>query len=423
MRNARLLAFLLCLAPGMARAESKFYLEDGDRVVFHGDSITEQRLYSTYVETYVVTRFPERNVTFVNSGWNFDRVTGGDRGGGPIDLRLRRDVFAHKPTVVTIMLGMNDAGYRPFDPKAFQAFAKGYEHIVEAVKSELPDIRLTLIRPSPFDDVTRKPNVPGGGYNAVLVRYGAFIKELAEKSGVDVADLNTLVVAALEKAAEVDPTNARKLIPDRIHPGPGGALLLAGVLLKTWNAPATVTRVELEIGRDGVKTSRQENTKVTLATARKGGVVSWMQDDAALPFPVDLNDPTVALAAKVSDFLLALDQEVLKVAGLDRPEYTLAIDDEEVGMFTKAQLAEGVNLAGLDTPMARQAAKVHKLTIKHHDVHHVRWRQVEVPWQDEKAPHLNAALKGLDALEADVVAEQRATAQPVPHRYELRPKS
>ena len=44
MRNARLLALLLCLVPGMARAESKFYLEDGDRVVFHGDSITEQRL-------------------------------------------------------------------------------------------------------------------------------------------------------------------------------------------------------------------------------------------------------------------------------------------------------------------------------------------------------------------------------------------
>jgi hypothetical protein len=73
--------------------------------------------------------------------------------------------------------------------------------------------------------------------------------------------------------------------------------------------------------------------------------------------------------------------------------------------------------------MARQAAQVHKLTIKHNDVHHVRWRQVEVPWQVEKAPHLNAALKGLDALEADVVAEQRAAAQPVPHRYELRPKS
>ena len=47
----------------------------------------------------------------------------------------------------------------------------------------------TLIRPSPFDDVTREPKFEGG-YNAVLVRYGDFVKELAAEEKVDVADLN-----------------------------------------------------------------------------------------------------------------------------------------------------------------------------------------------------------------------------------------
>ncbi len=164
------------------RADEPFYLKDGDRVVFYGDSITDQRLYTLYTEAYVVTRFPEMKVDFVHSGWGGDRVTGG--GGGPIDVRLDRDVIAYKPTVVTIMLGMNDASYRPFDQKIYDTYTKGYRHIVERLKSELPGVRLTLIRPSPYDDVTRPPNFPGG-YNEVLVRYGDFVEALAKETGRD----------------------------------------------------------------------------------------------------------------------------------------------------------------------------------------------------------------------------------------------
>ena len=150
------------------RAPGNFYLKDGDRVVFYGDSITDQRLYTTFVETYVVTRFPRLKVSFVHSGWGGDRVTGG--GGGPIDVRLRRDVIAYQPSVMTIMLGMNDASYRAYDAQIFNTYAEGYRHILSVVKSALPGIRVTLIQPSPFDDVTRPPQIDGA-YNAVLVRY------------------------------------------------------------------------------------------------------------------------------------------------------------------------------------------------------------------------------------------------------------
>src|SRR5262245_6536649 len=125
-RFAFLLVLLLACFGGTARAQSGFALHDGDRVVFYGDSITDQRLYTTFVEDYVVTRFPRMNVGFVHSGWGGDRVTGG--GGGPIDRRLDRDVIAYKPTVMTIMLGMNDASYRAFDEGIFNTYSSGYEH-------------------------------------------------------------------------------------------------------------------------------------------------------------------------------------------------------------------------------------------------------------------------------------------------------
>src|SRR3974390_3788498 len=85
-----------------AFAQTDFYLKSGDRVVFFGDSITDQRLYTTFTETYVVTRFPRTNISMVHSGWGGDRVTGG--GGGPMDVRIWRDVLPYNPTVITVML-------------------------------------------------------------------------------------------------------------------------------------------------------------------------------------------------------------------------------------------------------------------------------------------------------------------------------
>src|SRR5437016_13993223 len=138
MRSAmtKIFGLALMLIQGGVLAQGGFYLHDGDRVVFYGDSITDQRLYTVFTETYVITRFPKKNISFVHSGWGGDRVTGG--GGGPIDLRLKRDVVAYKPTVMTIMLGMNDGSYRAFDQKIFDTYAKGYQHIIDSVKEALP---------------------------------------------------------------------------------------------------------------------------------------------------------------------------------------------------------------------------------------------------------------------------------------------
>src|SRR6266699_1699674 len=264
-----------------ARAEN-FALKDGDRVVFYGDSITDQRLYTTFTETYVLTRFPRMRVSFVHSGWGGDRVSGG--AGGPIDVRLQRDVIAYKPTVLTIMLGMNDGSYRAFNPDIFERYSSGFESIVQTVKQALPGIRITAIQPSPYDDVTRPPTF-SGGYNSVLVRYGQFLSELAARENLTLADLNTPVVAALEKAKSLDPALAQKLLPDRVHPGPGGHLLMAEALLKAWHAPGLVSSVEIDA--DTKKVSA-ENT--TVADLQAGVGLSWTQEDAALPMPLDRKD-------------------------------------------------------------------------------------------------------------------------------------
>lgn len=415
MKNCLQYKFLLFVFPFLATslvAQDNFYLKNGDRVVFYGDSITEQRLYTTFAETYVLTRFPQLRMNFVHSGVGGDRVTGG--WAGEIDLRLNRDVFAYKPTVMTIMLGMNDGSYRAFDEGIFSTYKTGYRHILDSVKSRFPEIRLTLIQPSPFDDITRSPEFEGG-YNSVMVRYGQLVKEFAEGEKQTVADMNTPLVAALAKAKATNEELSKKIIEDRVHPGPAGHLLMAAALLKAWKAIPIVTVVEIDAAR--MKISRQMNTEVKdLSGTENPG---WSQLDKALPMPLDLKDEVMQLALRSSDFLETLDQQTLKVTGLKVSQYQLRIDGVELGLFSNEQLAAGINLAELPTPMLIQALEVHELTLKHNSIHAARWQELQVGLAKKSLPHLQPALDALEELEAELVSQQRAAAQPVVRHYEL----
>src|SRR6266478_7834578 len=67
-----LASLLLVLAQGMRSGAGDFLIHNGDRVVFLGDSITEQRLYTTYIEAYALTRHPDWTLVFRNVGWGGD---------------------------------------------------------------------------------------------------------------------------------------------------------------------------------------------------------------------------------------------------------------------------------------------------------------------------------------------------------------
>jgi hypothetical protein len=252
------------------------------------------------------------------------------------------------------------------------------------------------------------------------------VKELAQKENLQVADLNTSVVAALEKAKALDtspPNNgvtlAQRLIPDRVHPGPGGQLLMAEALLKAWNAPAVVSRVEIRLG-DKIE-AQAENARLSRPQF-KDGALTWKQTDNALPMPLNLNDAPLALAVRASDVVEALNQQTLKVTGLSAPSYTLTIDEQPVGSFTKENLAQGVNLAILPTPMQKQAMDVHALTLVHNNIHFMRWRAVQVPQQDNLTAYYQKTMEALDKAESDIIKQQRVAAQPKTHRFELKPQ-
>jgi lysophospholipase L1-like esterase len=94
------------------RIPASLDLEDGDTMVFLGDSITHQCLYTQYVENFFHTRYPERRIHFHNAG------VSGDRAADAL-ARFDDDVAAFQPKYVTILLGMNDGSYEDYQPDTF----------------------------------------------------------------------------------------------------------------------------------------------------------------------------------------------------------------------------------------------------------------------------------------------------------------
>lgn len=412
-----LLAIALILSPNVeaqstASQSSNFSLHNGDRVTFYGDSITEQREYTEDVEEYVLTRFPAWKVAFHNAGVGGDKVSGG--WAGPIDLRLSRDVFAWRPTVITIMLGMNDGYYRPSQPGIFSTYTAGYRHIVDSMQQHLPQARITLIQPSPFDDVTRALQFPGG-YNGVMLQDSAFLAQLSREKNTAIADFNTPVTDFLKVLNQQDPNLAQQLIPGRVHPQQGGHWLMAESLLKTWHAPALVSGVAIDAtAKKPIATA--QNASVTDLRKSKDSL-QWTETDQALPlpFPPAALDPVLGLTLKLSDLVTALDQETLQVRGLPAGNYELSIDGRKIQAFSNDQLNTGVNLATLDTPMLAQARLVGYDTERKNNLEAARFEIINKTLAAESSPTAAALAQAMPAAEA----RQQADAQPCPHHFEL----
>ena len=283
--------------------------------------------------------------------------------------------------------------------------------MIESIHEHAPDARITLLGPSPFDDVTRPPRFEGG-YNGVMQHYAELDRTLAQKYGGTFIDLNAPVVSVLEKAQQLDPMVAKLLLPDRVHPDPLAHWVMAEALLKGWHAPALVASVTID-GRAATVTEAQ-NTAIDQLRA-ENGTLHWTETDRGLPMPILQDNATSALLLQLTDIQEQLNQEPLRVTGLEAASYKLQVDDSVIGTFSAADLAKGVNLADFQTPMRAQAQRVSWLVRDRDEAQYIRLRMA-IRKADSGIEPMQAFLNSLE----DSIYE---TATPHPHQFSLSPVS
>jgi len=400
--------WLFCSASPAQSTAAPFALHNGDRVVFYGDSITAQRRYTRLAEDFIVSRYPEMKISFYNAGVSGDTVEGGHA--GDMETRVRRDVLPFHPTVVTVMLGMNDGRYTTEFDKNFEAYKTGYRKLVDTLRADLPGVRLLLIEPSPYDEIAHPPAI--AGYNSVMIRYGDFVAELGRQLGIPVVDFNSAVDCALRAGMKIDPLMTGSLLPDRIHPSLAGHWIMAAALAQGWNVSPTVSSVNIDAARTQV--TQQENTAVSALT-ESGTEVGWTQLDQALPLPLELNDTMTQFLLEISD-IPGLDRQMLRVTGLSGATYTLSIDGQNVGMFSRQELGSGINLAFYTTPMEQQAKSIDWTA---DDRARLSGTRFDLMTEGAGIPGEAEGVRTLDALDAQLVDGEYHNAQPKPHAFRL----
>ena len=151
--------FAFSLMTSAVSAAEKFELCDGARVVFLGNSFFERALVYGSLETALALRWPDREITFRNLGWDGDTVYGHSRTAGRRQAvfgdpeegfqRMITHLDSLNPTVVFVAYGYNES----FDGEAgIKRFANGWHRLVDALRPSRTNRRIVVLSPTPMEE-------------------------------------------------------------------------------------------------------------------------------------------------------------------------------------------------------------------------------------------------------------------------------
>jgi lysophospholipase L1-like esterase len=200
-------------------------VKKGDRLAICGDSITEQKLYSALLETYLTACYPELEITCRQHGWSGEQASG-------FLARMHRDVLRFKPTLATTCYGMNDFHYVPYDKKIAAEYRKNQTEILTAFRKA--GCRVVLGSPGIIDSVPGW--VKSGGtiqdLNVSLSRFRNIDAELAKNHKTAFADVYRPMLLANDIAKQKYGADFKVAGKDGVHPGWAGQVIMAYGFLK-----------------------------------------------------------------------------------------------------------------------------------------------------------------------------------------------
>lgn len=202
-------------------------LEANDIILFQGDSITDTQRnreisqpnhsyalgngYANHIASTLLYRYPTLNLRFYNRGISGNRV---------VDLyaRWRIDAINLCPTVISILIGVNDTWHRFGSDNGVEVerYAQVYRMLLEYTRTQLPATKLILCEPFVL---------PCGVVQPAWQEEMAARQEVVGTLATDFGATFVPFQSAFDEVANT-PSPAYWLV-DGVHPTPAGHHLMA----------------------------------------------------------------------------------------------------------------------------------------------------------------------------------------------------
>ena len=332
----RFLSPLLCASALMVVSTQTWAeggLRAGDTVAVCGDSITQQKQYSVFIEEYLLMCQPVADLHANQFGLD------GETSGGFLG-RITNDVLPFHPTVATTCYGMNDGGYNaPLSEERAANYRKSQTAIVETFKKAGVHF-IVLGSPGCVDSFSfRDHPVTAAVFNQTLWQLRDIAREVAAAEGVAFADVHQPMIDVMAKA-KARYGEKYLLSQDGVHPLNNGHVVMAYAFLKALGCDGNIGTITVDLASGiagataGHKVLGMTNGNVELESSR---------------YPFCLTDGPEVLygtrsVAELFPFYADLNRLMLVVKnpGAARLKVTFGSKSKE---FSAEDAAKGINLA------------------------------------------------------------------------------
>ena len=207
----------------------KFWIQDGERMLFIGDSITDcgrrdraMPLGDGYVSMFTelaTAKYPERNIDWVNMGVGGNRTT-------HLKKRWQTDMIDHRPDRLSIKIGINDLNsFRRGDPDGVSPdqYKRNYDEILTSSRQAVGEIPILLI--TPFYISTDRDDEVEGAVLGMIPEYINGVEEMSAKHGTLLLNLHDV----FQEQLTYRPPST--FCPEPVHPNHTGHMVIANALM------------------------------------------------------------------------------------------------------------------------------------------------------------------------------------------------
>ena len=329
------------------------------RIAMVGASNTEHGNIGHWITTYLTTRYPDKLIDTINCG------VGGD---SPADAytRLEWDVYPTHPDVVVFSFGCNRMAYRfgnetgDVDPeerkRAIVWFIEHMEKLILDAKAKGLEVIITT--PTPLDEWMESPAL---NYINAYIGFDALseeLRKLAKKHSIDCLDYYQNITAySRDYRIKNGGTKEITVFTDRKHVNAAGAFAFAFAFAEDsrW-ASEKVASICIN-ANDGSYEADNATLDVKLSASDR---VEFSYKPHSLPLPA--NEGYNQLVGYDMLPINERNSEIIKVTGLEDGEYDVVFDGASVTTATASALAEGVDIARLESnPSQKLAMDIHDI--------------------------------------------------------------